>query len=441
LKNHVGSFFDRYSTSADAILFLVIVGVGLLIQLLFRGVLDFSAWLVSLLLIMLMSLYAYLVRFNTATKTGSDRSGDTIYFLGFIFTTVTLGIALFKVGGSERDFATSIVLSDLGVGIATTIWGLILRVVFSLSRVGIEEVEDRTIASLNKQSRSLSGKLQRASQIAEETTIKTQQVLDETEKALDLVAVKMEGRFSDIYKETYEKLQLLILQSTESMEKLYQKIDEVEVPTDLIHKKIENSFGMLDSSLSSFEEKVNNMKISEDFIELKIDAAVEPLTRSINEIADSVGKLQSNVSSLSGLNLDMVSSASIELEGLNEEFAKLRTKLSDQSFDNRLFERHIENAGTEYEKAVQGLSEKISSMVMPEKHLLEIIDNSFSHYHSFVKETSESIEKDTLQLNHNINEVKNSLGGLSIAIEETSVAIKGAKSSGSLLENIFRRST
>lgn len=435
---NVGFFFDRYSTQTDAILFAVVFFSGFVVQLVLRLWLDVSAAVVTFLLLLLMSVYAALIQFNTASKTGADRSGDTLYFLGFIFTTITLGIAMFKIGESDREFATSIVLSDLGIGITTTVYGLVLRVLFSLMRTGTEEIETRTLSNLNQRSKSLSGKLTRASQIAEETTIVVQQVLDETQKALSSIASSTDEKFSQVYDDTLARHRTLLEKNTAAMENLYERIDQIEVPNDLVLNKIEKSFEVLDKSLVNFEAKVVSISLPANIVEAKIDAAIKPLIETIESMESAVRLIKDQLSSLSELDSAKVTKVFESLKKLGDEVVSFQKKLSGESINTQGFDQMISETGKKYSSAVSDLSAKLTAMTLPDDHLLELIDNAFSHYHSFIADTSKSIEDDSVKLKTEIGGLKKSLSELSVQVADTTEALKKPQSSGNLF-NMFRR--
>lgn len=438
MNRHIGYYLDRYSAQSDAIIFGLFFSVGLITQLVLRLWLDVSAVIVTVILLLLMSVYAALIQVNSATKTGSDRSGDTLYFLGFIFTTITLGIALFKIGGSDRDFATSIVLYDLGIGIATTIWGLVLRVIFSLMRTGTEEIETRTLSSLNQRSKSLSAKLTRATQIAEETTLVVQQVLDETQSALKKIASSTDERFSQVYDDTIENHRSLLEQNTMAMRNLYERIDKVEVPTDIFSRKLESVFGSLDKSLASLESRISGISIPPNLIESKVDAALRPMTVTLDGTDNALSNFRDRMTSLSEINFDSITVASDGLRKLGTDINRLREELSGQSINTANFDKFIDESGEKYLKAVEGLAEKISAMTLPTGHLQELIDNSFEKYHLLVADTSRAIVDDTAKLKVEISELKSSLGDLSSQVSVTAEELKKSRASGNFFD-VFRR--
>lgn len=438
MNRHIGYYFDRYSTQSDAIIFGLFFSLGLIAQLVLRLWLDVSAVIVTVILLLLMSVYAALIQVNSATKTGSDRSGDTLYFLGFIFTTITLGIALFKIGGNDRDFATSIVLYDLGIGIATTIWGLVLRVIFSLMRTGIEEIETKTLSSLNQQSKSLSVKLTRAAQIAEETALVVQQVLDETQSALKKIALSTNDRFTQVYDDTIENHKSLLKQNTTAMRKLYERIDKVEVPTDIFSRKLESVFGSLDKSLASLESRISGISIPSNFIESKVDAALHPMTVTLGSTYSALNNFRDRMTTLSEINFDSITVASDCLRNLGAEMYRLREELSSQSINTENFDKFIDESGKKYLNAVEGLAEKISAMTLPSGHLQELIDNSFEKYHVLVADTSRAIVDDTTKLKIEISVLKSSLEELSSQVSVTAEELRKSRASGNFFD-VFRR--
>lgn len=438
MNRHIGYYFDRYSTQSDAIIFGLFFSVGLIAQLVLRLWLDVSAVIVTVILLLLMSVYAALIQVNSATKTGSDRSGDTLYFLGFIFTTITLGIALFKIGGNDRDFATSIVLYDLGIGIATTIWGLVLRVIFSLMRTGIEEIETRTLSNLNQQSKSLSAKLTRAAQISEETALVVQQVLDETQSALKKIALSTNDRFTQVYDDTIENHKSLLKQNTTAMRKLYERIDKVEVPTDIFTRKLESVFGSLDKSLASLESRISGISIPPNLIESKVDAALRPMTVTLDGTDIALCNFRDRMTSLSEINFDSITVASDGLRNLGAEINRLREELSSQSINTENFDKFIDESGKKYLNAVEGLAEKISAMTLPSGHLQELIDNSFEKYHVLVADTSRAIVDDTTKLKIEISVLKSSLEELSSQVSVTAEELRKSRASGNFFD-VFRR--
>jgi hypothetical protein len=85
-----------------------------------------------------MLLYAALISRYGSGRLRSDQAGDNCYYLGLIYTLASLAYAI--VTFDPANTATTIV-QGFGIALATTIVGLVLRVVFNQGRPDLEEVE------------------------------------------------------------------------------------------------------------------------------------------------------------------------------------------------------------------------------------------------------------------------------------------------------------
>lgn len=84
-------------------------------------------------------LYAVIVQRSGTGRLRGDQAGDNCYYLGLIFTLVSLAHAIFTF--DPVNTATTII-QGFGVALATTIVGLVLRVFFNQTRADVVEVED-----------------------------------------------------------------------------------------------------------------------------------------------------------------------------------------------------------------------------------------------------------------------------------------------------------
>lgn len=87
-----------------------------------------------------MLLYAIVISRAGTGRVRADQAGDNCYYLGLIYTLASLSYAIATF--DPADTATTIV-QGFGVALATTIFGLILRVFFNQGRPDLENVEDQ----------------------------------------------------------------------------------------------------------------------------------------------------------------------------------------------------------------------------------------------------------------------------------------------------------
>jgi len=120
------------SAFIDKSLFLVValIGAVAIAALKLRGV---DQLVVTAVPVALLLIYVALISLNTRFRLRLDQAGDNAYYLGFIFTLISLGVALYQfVGGAQR--VTETIIQNFGIALATTIVGITLRVVLHQMR-------------------------------------------------------------------------------------------------------------------------------------------------------------------------------------------------------------------------------------------------------------------------------------------------------------------
>ena len=108
----------------------------------------------------LILLYASLTLFRTRFRLRYDQAGDNCYYMGFIFTLVSLGVALYLIRGgvSVQEYGIDVV-RDFGLALSTTVVGIICRVSLTQMREDPHDIEEAVRRELIEHSRALSGQL------------------------------------------------------------------------------------------------------------------------------------------------------------------------------------------------------------------------------------------------------------------------------------------
>jgi hypothetical protein len=111
----------------------------------------------------LICLYASLTIFRTRFRLRFDQAADNCYYMGFIYTLTSLGLALYQIreGSSAQEYGVGIV-RDFGLALSTTVVGIILRVAMSQIREDPHDIEEATRRELTDYSRALSGQMRGA---------------------------------------------------------------------------------------------------------------------------------------------------------------------------------------------------------------------------------------------------------------------------------------
>jgi len=124
-----------------------------------------------------MIAYAILVYNTRKLRLREDTSGDNIYYLGFLFTLVSLAVSLssYQASSGVQD-----IIGAFGVGVASTILGLVLRIVFSQMREDPIEVEREVRLDLADAAASVKRTLFDVTSSMNSLRITIQQTLEET---------------------------------------------------------------------------------------------------------------------------------------------------------------------------------------------------------------------------------------------------------------------
>ena len=132
------AYRNRLSSRVDHWLFFAVflIGSGGIVLLRLRG---YDQWIVVSFAIAMMLVYALYVAATKRYLLRADQAGDNLYYLGFLYTLVSLGFALISFAGEEDS--TPKIIANFGLALATTIFGLALRVFFNQMREDPAEIE------------------------------------------------------------------------------------------------------------------------------------------------------------------------------------------------------------------------------------------------------------------------------------------------------------
>jgi hypothetical protein len=106
--------------------------------------------------VLAMLVYAAIVGRSGTGRVRADQAGDNCYYLGLIYTLASLSYA---IGTFDPSDTASTIVQGFGIALATTIFGLILRVFFNQGRPDLENVEEQARLELTEAAARLKGEL------------------------------------------------------------------------------------------------------------------------------------------------------------------------------------------------------------------------------------------------------------------------------------------
>ena len=185
---------------------LIVLGIGCLI-ILVGNLLGGGAWLVALLVAAVMIGYAfYIERHVDDAEVPGDIKGDSIYYLGLLFTFAALVAALitFDWGAPGGDATgTTGSIRNFGIALLTTIVGLAGRVWFTMTHESPGDIVDTTRSHL------------------EETVSRMKESLDRARDDLDMMANKFRDSSAGL-----AQMAATIVEGTKKTAETYDALDE-----------------------------------------------------------------------------------------------------------------------------------------------------------------------------------------------------------------------
>lgn len=140
--------YARRSDYLPTATFFGFVVVGVLYIITSKS-LQFPGGLVTGVPVTLMAAYAVVIWVFRRARLRDDQTGDNFYYMGFIFTLTSLAVALIQYSfGSGVDQ----IVQNFGIAVATTIAGIVFRILFNLARRDPVEIEHLSRLELSEAS-------------------------------------------------------------------------------------------------------------------------------------------------------------------------------------------------------------------------------------------------------------------------------------------------
>jgi len=349
---------QRASTGADATLFFVVFVCGTATVVWMKSR-DFNQIAVTAVPVALILLYAAIVTLVPYFRIREDQAGDNCYYLGFLFTLVSLSLAL---GTFVSSRGGEQIVEDFGIALASTITGLVLRVMFNQMRQDPVEIEREARLELAAAAQRLRSELdqaaleinafRRATQQAiadgfEEFSVKTRNTLDHTlaryEEATQTWTERIRRTFEAVYDNSH-RLAELSDKVVNELEVVTGRLKAIHIPSDAIEivlKPLSDAVETISDQLKTWTEVEskglrrlmrNLKKTNEGVLELEKRVALAVTTvQSLEELADRFKKIGSQLVLLA-TGLDHASkalrdSSSGWYRGLEDEAQRTRAAL------------------------------------------------------------------------------------------------------------------
>ena len=394
IRKYPSSNNDKYlasleSTSNASGLFISIFMLGIFIIFLLNistdrstidGSTELRGWKILLqcgLLLLIMLIYAILTAFVSTFKLERGQAGDNCYYLGFLFTLVSLVFALYDFvegGGGENRLP---IVQDFGIALVTTIAGLLLRVLFNQTRLNPDYIEEIARTELVKKYKEMTTQLesiviefnnfsriiqQSISDLAIEQTKATNKLLN------DSLRSELELGTQSISKANLDFVNSINSLKTVIVDEFTNTINNASSEfIDSLKSSLELGTQSINKANSDFVESTNSLKttIVEDFTQIteelinKTQKVGENLTENISatkRASDTISSLAEQVK-LNAAGLE-------EHRKTTEQVSTIITKFSEQlSFLNEQLNAVSSSLDGEKIETLKAFTDEINQLV------------------------------------------------------------------------------
>lgn len=260
---------QKTSSSPDAVLFFIIF-IGGSFGIYWLKQQGFEQFAVTAVPFTLLIVYAGIVRFVPHFRLREDQAGDNCYYLGFLYTLISLSLALAaftEAGGTEE------IIEDFGIALVSTITGLALRVVFSQMRQDIVEIERETRLELSAAAQRLRSELDQS--VIEMNVFRrsTQQSISDgfvefNSKVGELLERNL-TLYEQVTRDSAQRIEKTLVtfdassqhlsdvtaKTVDAVEALTKRIEAIKTPDDLITTKLSPSLTAIVDIMAGLKER------------------------------------------------------------------------------------------------------------------------------------------------------------------------------------------
>ncbi len=265
MESREDGLLEAFTRNQDSFLFFIIFFTGFTSLVISRINFAVGAFECGAGLVLLMTGYAFLIGGTRRFRITVEAAADNSYFLGFMFTISSLAVSLYRYsdGGSV---GTESVISDLSIGLATTLWGLLLRIWFSQLSWNPDGVQEKIRMDLLVAAEKSRTDMQAISELITQSRVLVQQAIDEIREV-----IKTSGSAL-----------------ARNVQSLSNKVERVDVPEDLVTARLSPALEVISESVSEFAIKIEAIELPRDLISGKLDDFITSLNKSVDNGIDLV---------------------------------------------------------------------------------------------------------------------------------------------------------
>jgi predicted nucleic acid-binding Zn-ribbon protein len=384
-------------TRWDVWAFATAFGLGLAYYASFRLILPDFGWspsrtqlALTIGILLVMVGYAVCVASVSRLRLRLDQAGDNGYYLGLLFTLISMAFALWEFGqaaatssgGAAASLGARQIISNFGIALASTIAGIAIRIVLHQMRVDPAEVEGMTrieLAEASKRVRAtldnislemgqFHGELQQRSSDAvsallQELASGNQKIVEDLKHSAEVMFKSIQAGHNTILEQTAQLTSSLTNVANEAIA-ASERLRQVEPPSTTFTRRL----GQMTEKLEAVTESVGLFGEDISSVTSAASGAAEKMTTVAQRLEAIVGRIEQ----ASVANEKRVSNVT---EKVNQALGDIGNRLEA---DSALFERlqsQLRNSAEQTVKVQVEIVSVLTSMAEAARRISGVVRN------------------------------------------------------------------
>lgn len=309
------------------------------------------------------------------------RAGDNLYYLGLLYTLVSLAVSLFEFTPTDENIeSVTPIITNFGIAIFSTIFGIAGRVVFH-QKQKTDSGEHNLDRELDKAAESIwtfgvrmDGTINTMTNFAD--------TVQEASNSFDVSRQKLQAEFND----TYQKLKLAVTNYAGGVQEAGQLFDESR-------RNLQNGSDAVSKSITNLVARIDSVQVSEDFLErimmppiqqgaVQIGTAGEALANRLNNVQIPTDGLERTLQqAVEGFLVEMDRYLRAHFDRATQDLEKILTEFSQVvKAVNRDFDvggREMRDGASTFAASIGDLSRKINDVEVAVDLPERLIHSSF----------------------------------------------------------------
>lgn len=275
--------FEKSLDFAPSVVFAVFLLSGA-IYILMAKYIRLSPAYVSSVPVLLMLGYAAMVIFAPRLRLREDQTADNFYYLGFLYTLVSLAVSLYQyAGGGDVDE----IIRNFGIAVSSTITGIALRIVFNQMRRDPVEIEQATRLELAEAAQKVRRELDGVRMEFTQFRAANQQILEdgyaEIKDKVSAAAQAIIAEMEKLSKTAFEKFGAA--SDAVDLKNFREQVAQTSGSIGKLNKTLGDSGTKLQQAAAAASGRLEAMQTPDKVIEVTMQPALASLSTAIEQMS------------------------------------------------------------------------------------------------------------------------------------------------------------